>query len=74
LAIIGSVLSVIVFVTTLAGPPDTLSLWPPLVQAAARATGAFLTVWLFIPLIAYAAYLVLARLRKDFPRIGGPGT
>lgn len=71
LAIIGSVLSAIVFVTTLTRP-DTLSTWPPLVQAAAGAAGAFLAVWLLIPLMAYLGYLVLTPLRKAYRRSDGP--
>jgi hypothetical protein len=71
LTIIGSVLSAIVFVTTLVRP-NALSEWPPLVQAAAGAAGVFLTVWLFLPLVAYMAYLVLTPVRKAVRRTGGP--
>ena len=71
LTIIGSVLSAIVFVTTLARP-NTLSEWPPLVQAAAGAAGVFLTLWLFLPLVAYLGYLVLTPVRKALQRPGGP--
>jgi hypothetical protein len=71
LTIIGSVLSAIVFITTLARP-NTLSEWPALVQAAAGAAGVFLTVWLFLPLVAYLGYLVLTPVRKALQRSGGP--
>ena len=73
LAIIGSVLSAIVFVTTMARP-NALSEWPPLVQAAGGAAGAFFMVWLLAPLIAYLGYLAMASLRKAFRRFGGPDT
>ena len=71
LAIIGAALGAIIFVTKL-GSPDPMSEWPPFVQAATSAAGAFLTVWLLIPLMAYLVYLALAPVRRAFRRPGGP--
>jgi hypothetical protein len=71
LAIIGAVLSAIVFVTTLA-QPNIQSEWPPLIQAAARAAGVFLVVWLLVPVVAYLGYLVLTPVPKALQRSSGP--
>jgi hypothetical protein len=58
LAIIGGVLSAIVFIATLVRPADA-SGWPPLIVAAANAAVAFIWVWLFLPVVAYLGSLVL---------------
>jgi hypothetical protein len=71
LAMIGSVLAALVFVTTLARPATT-SESPPLVQAAAIAAGAFIAVWLLIPLVAYVAYLILTPVRRALRRSDRP--
>ena len=62
LAIIGAVVSAIVFITTLAQPADT-SEWPPLVAAATSSAVAFVWVWLFIPVVAYLGSFVLKAVR-----------
>jgi formate-dependent nitrite reductase membrane component NrfD len=62
LAVIGSVLSTIVFIATLTRPANS-SEWPPLVAAAASAAVAFIWVWLFVPVFAYLGYLVLTPVR-----------
>jgi antibiotic biosynthesis monooxygenase (ABM) superfamily enzyme len=71
LAIMASVLSAIVFLTTLARP-NTLSEWPPIVQAASGAAGVFVMIWFFLPLVAYLAHLVLTPFRKALRRSGAP--
>lgn len=71
LAIMGSILAAIVFVTTLTRPA-TSSEWPMIAQAALNAAGAFITVWLVIPLMAYIAYVALTPVRKALRRFARP--
>ena len=58
LAIIGAVLSAIVFITTLTRPTGA-SDWPPLVAATTSAAVAFIWVWVFLPVVAYLGSLGL---------------
>jgi hypothetical protein len=69
IAIIGVVLSAIVFVSTVARPNPS-SEWPPLLQALANAAGVFLVVWIAFPVIA-SLILGLASLSRRV--LGPPG-
>jgi cbb3-type cytochrome oxidase subunit 3 len=51
-ALVGLVVAALVFLATVLGPPDPLSEWPTLVQAADAAASVFFGIWFIAPWLA----------------------